>query len=239
MDKLEKQLQRTWLQLLLDNKYTEIAALVMDADLKVIYGNWGAEGMFIDLPTSAYSIATNEQKIQQIIYESLNSLCKGYLFDQNGNFIEELRIEIRIKLLELEENWKEVVRDLIVNSKNANQGTVTEKLFARGNKEVFLYNEMKFGSHSEIRIAQEFEKRKVLFFPLPLAVRNETGKMFLDHREVDFLVCVDGVWGILEVSYHPDRFEKDAEKDSWFKKSGILCVSSIIRQKDVITSHGK
>jgi hypothetical protein len=88
----------------------------------------------------------------------------------------------------------------------------------------YVYNEMKFASQSEIRIAQEFEARYILFFPLPLAVRSETGNFFEDHREVDFLVCNDGTWGILEVSYHPDRFEKDAEKDTWFKKSGILCV---------------
>jgi len=59
---------------------------------------------------------------------------------------------------------------------------------------------------------------------LPLAVRVETGNFYKDHREPDFLVCDDGRWGILEVSFHPDRFEKDAEKDAWFKKSGILCI---------------
>ena len=45
-----------------------------------------------------------------------------------------------------------------------------------------------------------------------------------DHREVDFLICQNGAWGILEVSYHPDRYERDAEKDVWFKQSGILCI---------------
>ncbi|OWK42963.1 hypothetical protein FRUB_02562 [Fimbriiglobus ruber] len=38
------------------------------------------------------------------------------------------------------------------------------------------------------------------------------------------MVCDNGNWGILEVSYHPDRYEMDAEKTRWFKKSGILCV---------------
>jgi hypothetical protein len=76
----------------------------------------------------------------------------------------------------------------------------------------------------EIRIAQEFERRKVLFFPLPLAVRNDTGDFYKDHREVDFLVCYEGVWGVLEVAFHPDRYEQDAEKDIWFKKSGLLCI---------------
>lgn len=72
----------------------------------------------------------------------------------------------------------------------------------------------------------EYLRRKVLFFPLVLAVRNETGRTFLDHREADFLICQDGQWGILEVSYHPDRFEKDAEKDVWFKNR-VSCVSNI------------
>jgi hypothetical protein len=83
---------------------------------------------------------------------------------------------------------------------------------------------MKFASQSEIRIAQELECKSVLFFPLPLAVRNETGQCYKDHREVDFLVCVDGTFGILEVAYHPNRYEQDQEKDVWFKKSGILCI---------------
>ena len=59
---------------------------------------------------------------------------------------------------------------------------------------------------------------------IAVAVRAETGKRWQDHREVDFLICHNGAWGILEVAYHPDRYEKDSEKDHWFKKSGILCI---------------
>jgi hypothetical protein len=113
---------------------------------------------------------------------------------------------------------------LIANAQNPNQATVTEKVFFRANKQPYTYNEIKFASQSEIRIAQELELHQILFFPLPLAVRAETGVFYEDHREPDFLICDEGTWGILEVSYHPDRFEKDAEKDIWFKKSGILCV---------------
>ena len=80
-----------------------------------------------------------------------------------------------------------------------------------------------FRKHSRA-ISQELETRGVLFFPLPLAIRADTGERYRDHREPDFLVCDEGTWGVLEVSYHPDRFEKDKEKDAWWKKSGILCV---------------
>ena len=63
-----------------------------------------------------------------------------------------------------------------------------------------------------------------MFFPLPLAVRSETGVLYKDHREANFLVCDEDVWGILEVSYHPNRFKQDSEKNIWFKRSGVLCV---------------
>jgi hypothetical protein len=94
----------------------------------------------------------------------------------------------------------------------------------RERREMLTYNEASYASQSEIRIAQELEQRKVLFFPLALAVRADTGENWRDHREADFLVCDDGKWGILEVSYHPDRYERDKEKDAWWKQSGILCV---------------
>lgn len=138
---------------------------------------------------------------------------------------EHLVFAYRVKLIDVDEGWQEVVRRQIVSSSPVNQGNITEKLFARDEKDVLTYNEMKFASRSEIRIAQELERKKLLFFPLPLAVRADTGKQYADHREVDFLICNQGKWGILEVSFHdPGRYEKDKEKDAWFKKSGILCV---------------
>lgn len=97
-----------------------------------------------------------------------------------------LNIEFRAKLLELENDWKDVVKELIANAKITNQGTITEKVYSRERKQVISYNEMKFVSQSEVRIAQELERRRVLFFPLPLAIRAETGILYKDHREPDF-----------------------------------------------------
>ena len=112
-----------------------------------------------------------------------------------------------------------------------NQGNITEKVFKRYNKEVLTYNEMKFGSLSELEIAKELEEREILFFPLPFAVRGK-GIDHKNHREPDFLVCLKGTWGILEVAHHiPERYEKDQEKSAWFKKSGILCVEHYTAEK--------
>lgn len=157
---------------------------------------------------------------------TLRLVANGQVMDQNDHpiVVEELVFEYRVKLLDIDGDWRQVVKDLIVNPKDANQGVISELMAAKKGKQVLTYNEMKFASQSEVRIAQELERRQVLFFPLPLAVRHETGVPWKDHKEVDFLICHEGRWGILEVSHHPNRYEQDAQKDAWFKKSGILCV---------------
>lgn len=223
MDDITERLHRTWLQMLVEKGRHEVAALLVDAEVSQ---EWqGYEPIVaIYLPSSAYLTVLADSSIQRMIERSLSLVAKGYIHDQNGNELDELPITYRALLLDVEEDWRAVVRNLIVNAKDPNQAIITNKIFAREHKQPLFYNEMKFGSQAEIRIAQELEQRKILFFPLPLAVRSETGTLYKDHREVDFLVCDEGVWGILEVSYHPNRFEQDSEKDMWFKRSGVLYV---------------
>lgn len=215
-----EEVHRTWVEYLLDSGFSEMAAMMIDSELVFFYDMGMSEvphHIIIDLPTSIYNFITDNESFAEIAEQSLMRVM-------SGRAPSNVTWEFRLKLLPVDEDWKKITRSLIMGSNITNQANITEKVFRRDDKQPIVYNEMKFASQSEIRIAQEFEKRGVLFFPLPLAVRKETGKTFLDHRECDFLVCDNGVWGILEVSYHPDRFEKDAEKDTWFKKSGILCV---------------
>jgi hypothetical protein len=226
-----EKVHRTWVQLLIDHNYTEIAAIATDIELEVLYDEYQPYAIAMNVPTAMFGTVKNDEHIRKIMKRALLSISDGRLWDRDGCPVQDIKIVYRVKLIEVEDDWQNIVRDLIANSKKANQGIITEKMFSKRRAEPYLYNEIKFASHSEIRIAQEFEKRKVLFFPLPLAVRSDTGNFYKDHREVDFLVCENGTWGILEVSYHPDRFEKDAEKDSWFKLSGILCVQHYSAEK--------
>lgn len=198
MDNELKRLHRTWLQVLVEEGRHEIAALLVDAEMNQEWHNY-QPFVSIKLPSSAYILVQADPSIQKAIQLSLSSVAEGYIHDQNGYELDEVPVTYQVLLLDVEEDWRDIVRSLIVNAKDPNQGIVTEKVFSRAQKQPLVYNEMKFGSQSEIRVAQEFEQREVLFFPLPLAVRSETGKLYRDHREVDFLVCDDGVWGILEV----------------------------------------
>jgi hypothetical protein len=224
MNEFENRLLQTTVAYLIEWNYHEIASLLVESELILNYSIQGfdnyLEEVIIDLPISTYNIIEKNDYFKNAITRAINKVSYKNIRDQNSEF----SVEFRIKLIDIEEKWKEKVKDLISNFKDSNQGIVTELAFKKEKKTPYIYNEMKFASKSEIKIAMELEQQKVLFFPLPLAVRAETGNKFEDHREVDFLVCQNGIWGILEVAFHPDRFEKDSEKDTWFKKSGILCI---------------
>ncbi len=239
MDEREAQIHRTWVQLIVDNNFKDIAAIAIDCELEISgydvedFGEFRRidTAILIDIPTEIYSFVKNNERAKSIMERSLLAICNGrFEFYDYGKKVEN-PISFRVKLIEIDGDWKNLTRTLILGEGISNQGEITELMFAKKGKTPYVYNEIKFASQSEIRIAQEFESQGVLFFPLPLAVRAETGKFFEDHREVDFLICENGLWGILEVSYHPDRFEKDSEKDKWFKKSGILCVEHYSAEK--------
>lgn len=217
-----ERIHRTWLTMLIEANYREVAALLADAEITIEQTQW-SEVLWLELPHSAFLMAKNDDAVRNTIESTLSLVCEGYCFDQNDNKISSFQPEYRLKLLELSPDWRDVIKNLIANAKDPNQGYVTELMFRKRSQPVVPYNEMKFGSQSEIRIAQELERRKVLFFPLPLAVRADTGENWKDHKEPDFVICDKGKWGVLEVSRHEGRYEVDVEKREWFETSGILC----------------
>jgi hypothetical protein len=80
-----------------------------------------------------------------------------------------------------------------------------------------------FSSVSEVKIAQALDRVGVLFFP---NCRGRlTTKQGRRNRECDFLVCNDGIWGILEVDgapYHPPcRAAEDHKRDGFFLDHGV------------------
>jgi hypothetical protein len=218
MDELEASIHRSFIEFLVANELKELAAAMIDGEITLEYPDNDRGVIVINVPSFACPLI-----MQNDDYEA--PLRRAASIASHGHVPENSEVEFRMMLRDAaDDKWKEVARRMITSSGINNQALVTRKLFARDEKETFEYNELHYASNSEIRIAQELEARKVLFFPLAVGVRADTGSRYRDHREVDFLVCEDGVWGILEVSFHPDRFEKDAEKDAWFKKSGILCI---------------
>lgn len=249
MNEIETRVHRTWVQLLVDHGYKEAAAIAVDAEIELIDQGWPEyteDGVKFHgetilaqfhIPTKAYGYVKKSDKIREIFERALRAILENRTIrfvrygdeysqpDTTYRKGEVLFFDYQVRLLDVEEDWQATIRELIASSSGIrNQGSTTEFMYAKRQKEPIVHNGLNFASQSEIRIAQELEQRKILFFPLVVGVRAGTGQQYQDHREADFLICDSGVWGILEVAYHPDRYEKDKEKDGWWKKSGILCV---------------
>jgi len=220
----EEKILRTWTKLLVERERRDLASIAVESQIEISEDDFGTESVTLAIPPSAHGIVTEDEEVMNDLLAYLHDVCAGNVYTEDGKPRQEVPISTKMSLLEIDPDWKEEMRRLISSAKNSNQGVVTDKVSDRRGEDAHTYNEMTFGSKSEIRIAQELEARGVLFFPLPLGVRAETGDRWKDHREPDFLICQNGTWGILEVAYHPDRYEKDQEKNTWFKESGILCV---------------
>ncbi len=86
-----------------------------------------------------------------------------------------------------------------------------------------MWQNLSFSSVSEVKIAQALDRVSVLFFPNCRGRLNTTeGRR---NRECDFLICYEGIWGILEVDgepFHPaSRAAEDHKRDGFFLDHGV------------------
>lgn len=233
MTESEAQVRKTLVHYLIASKHSEAAAAILDGEIRCCYAEsgyddgtrvWIIAKCFLDIPPAAYPLVATNLQLQTVLRRAIREVLSGHA-------TPDCEIELRMKHLPVEEGWEEIARNLIVNARGTNQGLVSQICASRNGRPIHTWNELRYATAGEIAIAQELERRQILFFPLPVAVRAETGINWKDHREVDFLICHSGAWGILEVSYHPDRYEKDSEKDLWFNKSGILCIKHFTTER--------
>lgn len=79
---------------------------------------------------------------------------------------------------------------------------------------------MIFRSQSEIKIAKTLDHRGIFFIP-PTRVRLSADKDSRQSRELDFVICHEGKWGVLEVDGPFHVRELDAERDRLLRAHGI------------------
>lgn len=218
---------RTLVEALVQLGRPEYAAIMIDCELQLEVSKTGGYEFFVEMPVVSLSNVENDPGFARLVTETCRKIMRGHLLDQDDKLldVETVPVSFRVKHLELAENWKLQTRRLIAEASESNQGALTKKAFELAGRSPIVYNEMTLGSQAEVRLAQEFENRRVLFFPRPLAVRADTGERYLDHQEPDFVVCHDGKWGVLEVShFSPESSQIDDEKADWLEKSGVRTV---------------
>ena len=89
---------------------------------------------------------------------------------------------------------------------------------------------MIFRSESEIKIAKTLDHRGIFFIP-PVRVRLNAGKNSRQSREIDFVICHEGKWGVLEVDGPFHTREADHERDGWLEAHGITNIQRFPAQR--------
>jgi hypothetical protein len=200
---------------LIDGQEEDAASVLLSCSLRVSWG-WHTVGKYaLDIkltgPRATYEILCNED--HPITQAILNALCAVFPEDA---YIEHFTP--CAELVGIDPDWRAELLEIARGKGVHNQAV--EAAPAR------IWNNLRFRSESEVRIAQALDRAGVLFLPNCKArLGSPKGRR---NREADFLVCYEGKWGILEVDgepFHPpSRTAEDHERDRLFHDHGILVV---------------
>lgn len=182
-----------------------------------ISGNQLLTGLHIELtgPRAAYDVLNaNRNRINEQVKAAIEAVLPPETYIRH--------FTARAELVDLDPDWRsellEIARGKRINNQGISYGiTPLPRL---------TWNNMKFRSRSETKIAAALDKAGVLFLPNCLARLGE--KQNRRNREADFLICDRQKWGILEVDgepFHPpSRTVHDHERDRLFRHHGIRVV---------------
>lgn len=152
----------------------------------------------------------DQDNLKDQIEEALDEAFRGL-----GYFFSSVGVVTRLLVEPAEDDWRaKIAAELQGEESAADQASPQ----AQVRKRAFTWNGLPFQSKTETKIAQALSKTHVLFFPVANAVAG------LQKKEIDFLVCAEGRWGILEVQggkFHPpERVAEEHERQRWFQSRG-------------------
>jgi hypothetical protein len=217
------QLIATAVQFLLDGEDYDAASILFSCILEMRpsseYMDRSGSGWSLSVaivvyaPRLAYDVLAQQADTpaKNAIRRALDALAPDH------TYVNDVRVRARPNT-NLPHNWREELEQAVRSRGVNNQGIIFNPASA------IMWQGLRFRSQSEVKIAQEFERRNVLFFP------NCKGYLMKDDgpgsEEPDFLVCKDGKWGILEVDgkpFHPpQRTAQEHKRDRWFKMYGVM-----------------
>lgn len=220
----EQRLHASAIKFLIDGHELDLAALLLSATLK-------AEYKTIERSWAEYDV------LEIILFGSRTLYDQFYPNGKNGDWSEIKRhltedvfkslvnanidVSCKVDLIDVDPtNWKEQLQRILTGDTERNQGLTTEKSPYRQ-----FWQGLHFGSAAELNIAKALDRKGVMYFPGCMARLGAADSRL--NREPDFLVCLNGKWGILEVDgelFHQGRAAKDHERGRLFKYHGVKVV---------------
>jgi hypothetical protein len=129
------------------------------------------------------------------------------------------KLTAKAELIEIDPEWRTELREVARGRGILNQVALAET-------PIRTWNNLKFRSQGEVRIAEALDRAAVLFLPNCSVRLGLVGTR--RNREPDFLICHEGRWGVLQVDgepFHPPaRTVHEHEQDRLFHNHGIVLV---------------
>jgi very-short-patch-repair endonuclease len=162
-------------------------------------------------PRMAYDILNNrDHPITKAVLRALEAVLPTHTYIKH--------FAVAAELMSLDPRWREELLEIA-----RGKGVHNQAIEAKAPR---IWNNLRFRSESEVRVARALDQANVMFLPNCRARIGLQGNR--QNREADFLVCHNGKLGILEVDvepFHPpSRTAEDHERDRLFKLHGILVV---------------
>ncbi len=212
-------LQASATSFLIDGQELYEASLLLLCELKLNEGEgYYSAGEYVtdvyievQCRRTIYEIINNQEHSSTVaIKRALNAaLPSGYVCNS---------LIARVVFADFNSDWRTKLLEVVEGKVALNQCVPIE------NKPTYTWENLRFRSPCEIKIAEALDKSGVLFLPNCMArlgsIENRRNK------EADFLVCTNGRWGILEIdgeTYHPSA-AKDHERDRLFRTYGIRVI---------------
>lgn len=195
---------------LIDGQEFDAASLLLSCSLSADIVDFDNHvGIELTGSRAAYTTFKDDKHpITKTVHEALSAVLPA--------FFHLCEVHVRGQLVTIDPSWRVELQEIARGRSVHNQAVEAAN--------VVVWNNLRFRSESEKRIAAVLDRAGVLFFPNCMARLNTTeGRR---NREPDFLICHEGRWGILEVDgpdFHPSA-AKDHERDRLFRAHGVRLI---------------
>lgn len=195
----------------------------------------GRHGLVVSLvgPRVVYDILDdNNHPVRKAVKRAFEALI-----EDESCYIEWFRAEA--ETISIDPDWRAELLEIARGKGMNNQRREIDP-----SRAMRTWNNLRFRSESERRIAQALDRAGALFLPNCIArLSSPDGRR---NREPDFLICHEGRVGILEVDgepFHPpSRTTEDHARDRLFLQHGIrvvqhFCASRCFEEPDIVVKE--
>lgn len=167
-------------------------------------------------PRRIYDQLAREDAFMETVGDRVRAALTAVLAALNVNF-DPAGLVFAPELTTIGADWR-LQLAAAVDGKSAHNQAV-------GLKKAVVWNDLRFRSAAELRIAQALEKAQVLYLP---NCKASLGYKIRETREPDFLICHRGRWGILQIDGEPFRPQsgsaQQTQSDSVIREHGIRII---------------